>query len=151
MNEKELPLAGRFVRVELVRETGCSMLPEVYVRTAADAAKLMDDLKHKDREHFVSILLDAKNGVMGVEIVSIGTLEATLVSPREVLKSVLLANAAGVICLHNHPSGDPTPSAEDIRITKTLKNAFEIMGLKIFDHIIIGQCAYASLLELGLL
>ena len=151
MKGKPSPFQGHQVRIALVRETSKSMLPSTYVKTPEDAAELMKELKEKDREHFAVILLNTKNRVLGVEVVSIGTLDASLVSPREVLKSALLANAAALVCVHNHPSGDPSPSAEDIRITKTLKQAAKIMDINILDHVIIGDTEHVSLRELGIL
>ena len=96
-------------------------------------------LQHEDREHFVTLMLDAKNRVIGLHTVSIGTLSAALVSPREVFKAAILANAASIILAHNHPSGDTTPSPEDIKVTDTLKQAGQILGIDVLDHVIVGE------------
>lgn len=107
-------------------------------------------LMHETKEYFISAHLDGKNRIAAVEIVSIGSLNQSIVHPREVFKTALLSSAAAIIILHNHPSGDPTPSREDIEITKRLKEAGELLGIRILDHIIIGE-TYRSFVEHGLL
>lgn len=92
-----------------------------------------------DREKFVVITLDAKNKPIGVNVVSVGTLTMSLVHPREVFKMAILQNAAGILCAHNHPSGDCTPSREDRDLTSKLKNAGELLGIKLLDHIVLGE------------
>ena len=144
------PFGGHQVRVALVREEGASTDGK-RVRTPEDVAELVKELREKDREHFATVLLNCKNGLIGVEIVSIGILDASLVSPREVFKGAILSNAAAVILCHNHPSGDPSPSTEDIRITKTLQKAGEMLDIKVIDHVIIGNSSHISLRESGLL
>lgn len=103
------------------------------------------------REHFLVILLDARNGVVGIETVSVGSLSASIVHPREVFKPAIVASAAGIIVGHNHPSGDPEPSPEDVAVTKRLANAGELLGIQIHDHIIFSERAFISLKERGLL
>ncbi len=103
-----------------------------------------------DREHFLVLLLDAKNTFLGYNTVSIGTLTSNLVHPREVFAAIVLEKAAAIIFLHNHPSGDPTPSAEDIHITKRLREICDLMGVKVLDHIIFGGCdKYISFVDDG--
>lgn len=108
-------------------------------------------LKNEAKEHFITIHLDCKNRVVCVEVVSTGSLNASIVHPREVFKSCLLSSAAAVVMLHNHPSGDPTPSREDIELTGRLKDAGELLGIRVMDHIIIGDECYVSFADRGLL
>lgn len=100
---------------------------------------------------FLCLHLDGKNRIVCVDLVSIGSLNQSLVHPREVFKTALLSNAAAVLLIHQHPTGDPAPSTEDIAITRRLREAGEILGLKVLDHIIIGQDEYLSFVERGLL
>jgi DNA repair protein RadC len=105
-----------------------------------------------DREHFVVILLDQKHGVIGINTVSVGSLTASVVNPREVFKPAILANAAAIICGHNHPSGDPQPSREDRAITTKLFDAGKLLGIDVLDHVIIGaEGRYFSFGDAGLL
>ncbi len=106
-------------------------------------------LKNESKEHFITLHLDGKNKILCIEIVSTGSLNASIVHPREVFKSCLLSSAAAMILMHNHPSGDPTPSREDLELTKRLKEAGELLGIRILDHIIIGDECYISLADLG--
>jgi len=98
----------------------------------------LHEIRNSDREHFVALHLDARNQVTALEIVSTGSLNASLVHPREVFKAAILNNAASVILAHNHPSGDTTPSREDIELTRRLVQAGDILGIDVFDHIIVG-------------
>jgi DNA repair protein RadC len=109
---------------------------------------LMEDL---DREVFRVALLDAQNGLVKDVVVSEGTLSASLVHPREVFKPAILESAASVILLHNHPSGDPTPSREDVRLTRQLVECGRLLDLRIHDHVVIGRGRFASLAERGTL
>jgi len=97
------------------------------------------------------IPLDGKNQVLGFHVVSVGTLTASLVHPREVYKLAVLANAAAIVVVHNHPSGHPEPSAEDQAITLRLKEAGELLGIKLLDHVIIGDGRYFSFTDQNLL
>lgn len=101
-------------------------------------------LENSDRERFYSVLLDNKNQVIGVDMVSQGTLEGAPVHPREVYKTALLSSAASVIFVHSHPSGDPEPSVSDREVTKILKEAGELIGVEVLDHVIIGRDKYYS-------
>ncbi len=103
------------------------------------------------KEVFLALLLDAKNRLIKEVQISEGSLSASIVHPREVFAPVLRESAAGVLFVHNHPSGDPTPSQEDIEITKRLKQVGDIMGVRVLDHIIIGNGEYVSLADRGLL
>jgi DNA repair protein RadC len=109
---------------------------------------LMDDLK---KEVFRVALLDAQNGLLRDVVVSEGTLSASLVHPREVFKPAILESAASIILVHNHPSGDPTPSREDIRLTHQLVECSKLLDLRIHDHVIIGRERFASLAQRGAL
>jgi DNA repair protein RadC len=92
-----------------------------------------------DREYFVVLMLDTKNRVIGLNTVHIGTINSSLVSTRETFKPALLANATAVILAHNHPSGDPTPSPEDVAVTRKLVEAGQLLDIEVLDHIIIGD------------
>jgi DNA repair protein RadC len=107
---------------------------------------LMEDLRH---EVFRVALLDAKNGLLADRIVSEGTLSATLVHPREVFKPAILEGAVSVVLVHNHPSGDPTPSREDIRLTRQLVECARMLDFRIHDHVVIGRGRFVSLAERG--
>jgi DNA repair protein RadC len=111
-------------------------------------APLMEDLTH---EVFRVALLDAQNGLLRDRVVSTGTLSASLVHPREVFKPAILESAAAIILLHNHPSGDPTPSREDVRLTRQLAECAQLLDLRLHDHVIVGRGRYVSLAERGLL
>ena len=100
---------------------------------------------------FVAVLLDGKNGIIGFNVVSIGSLTAALVHPREVFKPAILANAAALILAHNHPSGDPEPSDEDKAITGRLRHAGELLGIRILDHLVIGDGSFRSFADERLL
>ena len=122
------------------------------VRSAQDVYEAFRErFEPLDREQFVVLLLDGKNRVLGFNVVSTGSLTAALVHPREVFKPAILANAAAVILVHNHPSGDPDPSAEDRAITARLSQAGELMGIKILDHVVIGDGSFRSFAEAHLL
>ncbi|SHK61044.1 RadC family protein [Desulforamulus aeronauticus] len=112
---------------------------------------LMEDLRNLDREYFLALLLNTKNQVLAKETISIGTLNASMVHPRELFKVAIRRSAAAVILVHNHPSGDPTPSREDITLTKRLQEAGEIIGIDVLDHIVIGDNRFTSLKSKGLI
>ena len=106
----------------------------------------MRDLK---KEHLKSLLLDTKNRVMKIMTVSIGILDSSLVHPREVFKPLILMNACAWICAHNHPSGDSTPSSEDRVLTKRLREAAELFGIPLLDHLILAEERYYSFADQG--
>jgi DNA repair protein RadC len=109
------------------------------------------EMEEMAEENFIILCLNTKNKIAGVHTVSIGSLNASIVHPREVFKAALLNNASGIICLHNHPSGDPEPSRDDIDTTHRLVNAGNILGIRVLDHVIIGDGRYISLKERGLM
>lgn len=102
-----------------------------------------------DRECFAAVYVDGRNRPIGFEPVSIGSASASIVHPRETFKGAILANAAALIVAHNHPSGDPTPSAEDRRTTDRLRRAGELLGIPLLDHIVIGDGSYWSFADMG--
>jgi DNA repair protein RadC len=124
----------------------------VVIRCPQDVSDLlMDRLRFQTQEHFVVLLLDTKNRVIAEETVSIGSLNASIVHPREVFKPALKRSAASIICAHNHPSGDPTPSREDLEVTARLVEAGRLLGIEVLDHVVIGDHRYISLKEKGLM
>ncbi|MEI8280344.1 MAG: DNA repair protein RadC [Bacteroidota bacterium] len=108
-------------------------------------------LMQETKEMFLCLHLDGKNRIVAVDLVSIGSLNQSIVCPRSVFQTALLSNAAALILIHQHPSGDPSPSSEDIAITRRLKEAGEIINCKVLDHIIIGNGEYLSFVERGLI
>lgn len=104
-------------------------------------------LSHLDHEQFMVILLNAKNHVIDVECVSVGTLTASLVHPREIFKSAIRRSAHAIVLAHNHPSGDPTPSREDREVTQRLIQAGKLLGIEVLDHLVVGDGRYVSFRE----
>jgi DNA repair protein RadC len=137
------------VRLRLVRERAAKPYPTLrQVRDARDVyLAFRSEAEEADRESFHVVVLDGKNRVLGFNLVSIGSLTAALVHPREVFKPAVLANAAALILVHNHPSGNPEPSAEDRAITQRLRQAGELLGIRVLDHVIIGDDDFVSLAE----
>ncbi|EJO7236056.1 DNA repair protein RadC [Listeria monocytogenes] len=123
---------------------------EVVVRCPEDAVKLvMPELAFLFQEHFHCLFLNTKNQVIYRQTIFVGGLNASIVHPREVFRLALRKSAASIMCFHNHPSGDPTPSSEDLLVTKRLAEAGNIVGITLLDHIIIGKNKYISLKEKG--
>jgi len=122
------------------------------IQCPKDAATLvMDEMRLLDREHFVILMLNTKHAVIAKKVVSIGHLSASLVHPRELFKDVIKKSSAAIILIHNHPSGDPTPSEDDIKITKRLCEAGKLLGITVLDHLIVGDQRYVSLREQGII
>jgi len=109
------------------------------------AAEVRGQLKGKMKEHFWVLCLDTRNRLINSKLVSIGSLDTSIVHPREVFKEAVSSSAASVIFVHNHPSGDPEPSKEDVELTKRLVKAGEIIGIDVLDHIIVCDKSYLSL------
>ena len=107
-------------------------------------------LRKETKEHFCTAHVDGKNRIICLEIVSIGTLNQAIVTPRDTFKTALLSNAAAIILIHNHPTGDTAPSSEDIEITRRLSDAGQLLNIKVLDHIIVGD-TYTSFVEMGLI
>ncbi|GKU81437.1 DNA repair protein RadC [Niallia sp. NCCP-28] len=137
--------------IELGRRVSNLVYSDRYsIRSPEDAAKyMMNDMRFLTQEHFVCLYLNTKNQVMHKQTVFIGSLNASIVHPREVYKEAFRRSAASIICLHNHPSGDPSPSREDIEVTKRLVESGKIIGIDLLDHIIIGENKFVSLKEKG--
>lgn len=122
------------------------------VGNAAKAASLFRDLANERQEHFVAAYLDAKGNVLARTTVHKGTVTASLVGAREVFREAVKVGAASVIVAHNHPSGDPEPSPEDVAVTKTLVDAGELLDIPVLDHIVVGKNdTYVSLAQRGLM
>lgn len=123
-----------------------------HINSASSIASLfMEELRYEKKEYFKILLLDTKNRIICDRCISIGSLNASIVHPREVFKEAILQSANKVFLIHNHPSGDPTPSKEDIEITKRLYDSGRLLGVEVLDHIIIGDGRYVSLKEYGYL
>ena len=139
---------GTKYRVSLIRESNdaSEWMP---LSNPKDVFEYIKPLQDKDREYFVAIFLNTKNVPLGVNLVSIGDLTRSVVSPRESFKAAILASAGSIIFAHNHPSGSPTPSDCDIAITKRLKDAGELLGIPVHDHIIVGNDCYYSFRDSG--
>ncbi|MBA7638036.1 hypothetical protein ES703_45685 [subsurface metagenome] len=121
------------------------------VKTPEEVVNLVRGrLKGKQKEYFLALLLNTRNQLIKVAEISVGSLDSSLVHPREVFKEAISASAASAIFVHNHPSGDPTASEDDIKLTKRLVKAGEIVGIDVLDHIIIGDKKYLSLKREGL-
>lgn len=140
-------------RVALLREESTPYdVPQHCSEPFAAARFLHQQLWSWDREVMGAIFLDVHHRAIGHQLAYIGTLSRAAVEPRGILSAALLANAAGIILFHNHPSGDPTPSAEDILFTRRMVDACEILGIKLLDHIVVGEWpAYVSLRQRGTL
>jgi len=122
-------------RLQLVQEGQATTMP---VTGPAELAFHLKEIATADREHMVVVFLDTKNRPIGRQVVIIGTLNATLVEPREVFKSVLLANANGIIMVHNHPSCDLTPSRDDDDVTRKIARAGALLNIRLLDHVILA-------------
>lgn len=118
-------------------------------RQAADL--FMEELRYKKKEYFKILLLNTKNQIISKEEISVGSLSASIVHPREIFITPLRKSAASVILIHNHPSGDPSPSQEDLDVTRRLVDAGNILGITVRDHIIIGDGCFFSFRERGLI
>ena len=135
---------GMQCHIYLVKEN--ENTERIKVNGPADVYELVkDEMAHADREMLVSIMLATSNHLIGVETVSIGILNATYVSPREIFKSAILANAFGIILCHNHPSGELDPSNEDHKVTELISKAGDLLGIKVIDHVIVSQKGFKSL------
>ncbi|MDR1322119.1 MAG: DNA repair protein RadC [Gracilibacteraceae bacterium] len=121
----------------------------VVVTKPEDAVTLLNDMRSLDREHFRVIFLNTKNKVLGSESISVGSLNSSIVHPRECFKGALRYGANAVILAHNHPSGDPTPSRQDLALTQRLVDSGKILGIEVLDHIIVGEKNFISLKESG--
>ena len=155
---KEVPGVGRVKAVqlkcaaELGRRIAMGKGPEKIEACNSGALAEYYGIKmsHLEKENVILLCADGKGRIFDEEVISVGTVNSSLVSPREVFLTALSKKAVNIFLLHNHPSGDPTPSREDILITERVADAGRILGIKLLDHIIIGRCgAYVSLNETG--
>lgn len=137
-------LAGRFAKAQAAH--GLS-----FKEPESIARYYMEDMRHEEKEMCWVLMLDTKCSLIKKVHISTGTINASLVSPREIFKEALGCNAVNLIFMHNHPSGDPTPSKEDMAMTLRIKECGDMMGLPLIDHIILGDNRYSSFRELGLM
>ena len=136
------------VSIRLVRE-GTARSNPVEILSPSDVYDFLRKLESYDREVFYCLHLSSKHHLLSCEEVSKGSLNASIVHPREVYKAAILHSAAAIIIAHNHPSGDPEPSSEDLSLTERLRNAGEIIGIQVLDHVIVGYNCYYSMAEEG--
>lgn len=140
------------VKVQVVREKIMYYEGNKTIRSPKDAVDVLKEyIGNEDREHFVVMMLSTKNTINAIHTASIGSLSSAIVHPREVFKAAIVANASSIILGHNHPSGDPTPSSEDIEVTKRLRDVGDLIGIDVLDHVIVGDERFYSLKERGLL
>lgn len=140
------------VSLRVVREYNSILYPQRKVTTPDEAVLIFREfIGDLDREMFCVLTLDSKNHPTALQRVSLGTLNASIVHPREVFKFAILSNAASIIACHNHPSGDPTPSIEDISISERLHESGQLLGIELLDHIILGQNQFSSMKERGVI
>ena len=135
----------------MVREEAPAYLETTRYNSAAQVFELFKDLRQESKEHFMALHLDGKNRILCFEVVSVGSLNQSVVHPREVFKSALISSAAALILIHNHPSGDPLPSSEDMKVTRRLKEAGDLLGIKVLDHLVVGDSSYYSFADHGCL
>ncbi len=140
-------------RVPLVREPGVKLAERPSLKTPAEAARVLAEyIGERDREVFVVALLTIRHRLIGAHTVSVGCLASSLVHPAMVMKPAILASAACLVLSHNHPSGDPEPSAEDVALTRRLVAAGQLLGIEVLDHVVLGEAGrYVSLKERGIL
>ena len=139
------------VQISLVKEVYVS---STYYRCSEEIAQseiAEKELRHSDREKFICIHFNIRNQIISYEVVSVGSLSSSIVHPREVFKAAILANAASVLFMHNHPSGDTEPSLDDMEITNRLCKAASILGINVLDHLIITVNSYLSFKQRGLI
>lgn len=120
------------------------------VRSPSDVANAAADIRKSKRENFVILCLNARNQVIRKETISIGSLNASIVHPREVFEPAVRESAASIVLVHNHPSGDTRPSDDDIELTRRLVKAGEIMGIEVLDHVIVSEKKHLSMKEMGI-
>lgn len=143
-----------FERVALVKEkVGKYELPDKVSSPdqVYKAITMLTNAEEEAQEVFGVLILNIKNKIVAVHEISRGTLNSSMAHPREVFKPAILHNAAAIVCFHNHPSGDPEPSKDDILMTHRLVEAGKILGIEVFDHIIVGDNGYVSLKERGVI
>ena len=138
-------------RVALVREGSC-LSEQKTIRSPEDVFAIIGlEYENSVVETAMMLALDTKNKVIGVFTVSTGSLNASIIHPRDVFQRAILSNAASVILVHNHPSGDPSPSSEDLELTRKLIEAGKLLDIEVLDHVVIGEGRYVSLKERGVM
>ncbi|MBN1569638.1 MAG: DNA repair protein RadC [Acidobacteria bacterium] len=152
-NQPPKRLSAKYIpvyHIELVRDRTIKVESSHSIHNSDDVvAILRDELLNADREKLICLMLNAKNAVIGMDIVSVGSLTASIAHPREIFKSAILKNAASIILSHGHPSGDPTPSRDDALMTERVSKAGEILGIKLLDHVIIAEHGTFSFANAG--
>ena len=139
------------VSIKLVKESSF-LYQTLTISSPKDAYEMIkDQLQDLDREQFIIACLNTKNEPTNISVVSVGSLNKAIVHPREVFKTATLSNAASIMAFHNHPSGETTPSQQDIQLTNRLYEAGELLSIKLLDHLIIGDGTFTSLKEKGYL
>ena len=139
------------VSIKMVKESSFLYQTRT-ISSPKDAYEMIkEQLEGLDREQFIIACLNTKNEPTNISVVSVGTLNKAIVHPREVFKTAILSNAASIMAFHNHPSGETTPSQQDIQLTHRLVEAGELLGIKLLDHLIIGDGTFTSLKEKGYL
>lgn len=151
------PRQIKFRQIRAIYETltvqegaGSYLSPKIRYTSPTQIFDTFGFLQDETKEYFIALHLDGKNRIICVDIVSTGSLNQSIVHPRETFKTALLSSAAAIILMHNHPTGDPTPSSEDLEVTRRLREAGDLLGIKVLDHIIIGS-TYYSFVERGVL
>ena len=136
----------------VIMETGVEYQPKdkPIVRTAMDVLNVVGDLSVSDTEVFMVLTLDSKNGLHSADVITMGLLDSSLVDVRGVYRQAIIKNAAAIILCHNHPSGDLTPSREDVRVTHQMAEAGRVLDIKLLDHVIVSKGKHLSLREEGL-
>lgn len=146
--KNQVPALKMIAMFEVFRRTN-KVFKKVFkteIKTAKDVYRyFVDHLQDKKKEHFYALLLNSKNQIISEELISVGTLNTSLIHPREVFNPAIKASANSIILVHNHPSGDCEPSDEDKQVTKMICNAGEVVGIKVSDHIVIGKDNFISL------
>lgn len=145
----ELTYNAPVISMRIVRDS--STATPRHIKSPADIAAMLNErYGQADREIMVIVLLDTKNKVLAIDPIAVGGLDYAIISMREVFKSAIMIGAAGIILAHNHPSGDPTPSPEDVTLTRRIVEAGKLMEIEVLDHIVLGDNRFVSLREKGL-
>ena len=142
----------KYVKYELqmIKNTVKETEEKYYASDPESVFEFLVDICNMDKlpkEHFVELAISSKGEIIGYSVISVGDISSSIVHPREVFQFAILSNAAVIIVAHNHPSGDPTPSEEDIKVTKRLTECSKIMGIKLVDHVIVGDNNYYSFMK----
>lgn len=139
------------VKVYVKKEQSLQIEKDVIKKPEQVFEVVKNFLGEVDREHLIVIVLDVKNKINSISVASVGTLNSSIVHPREVFKTAILANGASIILAHNHPSGDTSPSKDDINITTRIKECGVLMGIELLDHVILGDEKFISLKNEGII